>query len=307
MPSSGRWPVPSVVPWSRPPALGPEPRLSRRGRGCPARRVGQRLVSSPGSYHHPVAEHGPSATPGCAGGCRGGRRTGRGPPRSRTPVTDSVTVASASIDIRTPLMVPSPASATSTTRSGASAATTSVVSPSAACGRTDATGHLHHAHLHPVGGPVQLRHQVGHGEAGKAEGLGRHRRSHGPVVGAERVADRAGILARGRPQHLGIGRLRPAVRRRSRCRRTGPACGPPPTDPGPAAPAAARLHTQVLPTSVPVPHTRTIRSGRNPAPVSVPPRATPPTPVRTALTAVGVTLTGPSLVDRGRPVDSASP
>ena len=103
--------------------------------------------------------------------------------------------------------------------------------------------------------------QVGDAKSGKSQGLGGHRRSHGPVVGARR-----GHTAPGSSPDAAANTsasVAPPTRVPSASTSKDWAGLRAATDvPRARNSAIRRLPTQVLPTSVPVPHTRTIRSGR---------------------------------------------
>ena len=105
---------------------------------------------------------------------------------------------SASTVSRTALIVPSPASATSTTRSGSSAPHSARQSPSAASGERTPPAVSTRPTLDRVVRPAQLAHQVGDRERGSSQRLGRHRGRHRHLVPAVRRAHHLGWLpARG--------------------------------------------------------------------------------------------------------------
>ena len=205
--SSVPWPAPSAGRWSTPPArsLSPDRRATRSPRSTPSWAGDQRR---------------PRPTP---------RRAGS-PPGSRGVSTSHWRLR------RWMSWWPSNRSRTTTrgTRLARRVASALHRQPDAVDGAEAGVGHQHHR----IGG--QGDHQVGQAspsdawgdrtppavsttptctrsggqsssstrsprEAGQAQRLGGHRRGHGPVVGTERVADRCRVLARGRPQHLGVG------------------------------------------------------------------------------------------------------
>ena len=107
----------------------------------------------------------------------------------------------------TALIVPSPASATSTTTSGSRCSARSTASPSSAMGErgppTVSTSPTSTAGV----GHGQLGEQVGDGRGPvDAEHVGRHRRRHRHRVAAVRGADGVGSSPVAAAEHLGVGR-----------------------------------------------------------------------------------------------------
>ena len=236
-------------------------------------RASASAASSPGTTMT-ASRRDRTAIAGCGGG---GRRAGSNRSRATTTGTDeadadpSVTVANADIDRRTALMVPRPASATSTTASGRQRRTRSMASPSAAWGERTPPAGSTTPRLTGGRGQSSSATRSADGEGGKAEGLGRHRGSHGQ---RERPVMTRHTAVGSSPEAAARTTASVSVRVACRRRRTGPACGPPPTVPVAGIHRSTAAATQVLPTSVPVPHTThhplRARPGSRPVDPSVP-------------------------------------